>query len=48
MISFSLLVNGSPYGHFGAKRGLRQGDDMLSPYLFIPCFVVLSSLMTQA
>lgn len=26
LVSFSVLVNGVPKGHFGCSRGLRQGD----------------------
>lgn len=46
-VSYSVLINGIPYGHFKPARGIRQGDS-LSPYLFLLCAEVLSQMMVRA
>lgn len=45
--SFSVLINGCPFGFFGGSRGLRQGDP-LSSFLFIMVFKVLSRMISRA
>ena len=46
-VSYSILLNGSPFGNFYTSRGLRQGD-AVHPYLFILGVEVLSRMLTKA
>ena len=45
--SFSILLNGKPYGNVLPSRGIWQGDP-LSPYLFLLCAEGFTSLFAKA
>lgn len=46
-VSFSILLNGAPYGLIHPQHGLWQGD-LLSPYLFLLFGEGLHALIQQA
>lgn len=46
LVSFSILLNGSPFENFYPSRGLRKGDPLF-PYLFNIGMEVLSQLLVH-
>lgn len=46
IVSYLILLNGSPDGVTKPQQGLKQGDP-LSPFLFILCGEVLSRLLLR-
>jgi hypothetical protein len=47
IVQYAIVVNGQPCGAIKPRRGLRQGNP-ISPYSFLLCAKVLSSMITKA
>lgn len=47
IVSYSLLIQGWPFGHIIPSQGLRQ-DDPIPPYLFLIMAEAFSALLQQA
>lgn len=45
-ISYSFMHEGEEFGNINPQRGIRQGDT-ISPYLYILCVEILSSIMRR-
>ena len=46
-VTYTILVNGEPYGMIQPTKGIRQGDP-LSPFLFLLCTKGLNGLIKKA
>jgi hypothetical protein len=47
LVQYAILINGEPCGHIFPTRGIRQADP-ISPYIFLICEEVLSSMVIKA
>ena len=47
IVSYSILINGTPNGYIRPTRGIRQGDP-ISQFLFLICLEGLHGLLTQS
>lgn len=46
-VTYSIIINGRPWGHITLSKGLRQGGP-LSPFLFLFCVEGLSTLIRKS